>query len=37
MVNEHWGFPGGAAVKNLPAIAGDAGDISCMGWENPLE
>ena len=22
-----WGFPGGSAVKNLPAIAGDAGSI----------
>ena len=26
---EHVGFPGGAAVKNLPANAGDTGDA---GW-----
>ena len=22
-----WGFPGGAVVKNLPANAGDSGDV----------
>ena len=27
------GFPGGSAVKNLPADAGDGG----LGWEDPLE
>ena len=29
------GFPGGSAVKNLPANAGDVGLI--LGWEGPLE
>ena len=29
------GFPGGSAVKNLPANAGDLGFIP--GWEDPLE
>ena len=40
------GFPGGLVVKNLPANAGDAGDVgSIPGWErfpgegngNPLQ
>ena len=32
------GFPGGSALKNLPANAGDAGDTgSNPGWEDPLE
>ena len=32
------GFPGGSALKNLPANAGDAGDTgSIPGWEDPLE
>ena len=32
------GFPGGAAVKNLSANAGDARDVgSIPGWEDPLE
>ena len=26
-----WGFPGGSAIKNLPANAGDMGSIP--GWE----
>ena len=31
-------FPGGAVVKNLPANAGDAGDMgSIPGQEDPLE
>ena len=25
-----WGFPGGSAVKNLPASAGDAGDVGLI-------
>ena len=29
--NVMWDFPGGAAVKNLPAIAGDMGSIPCPG------
>ena len=34
----HLGFPGGSAVKNLPAKAGDAGEVgSSLGWEDPLE
>ena len=29
----HMGFPGGTVVKNLPASAGDAGDLgSVPGW-----
>ena len=32
------GFPGGSALKNLPANAGDARDTgSIPGWEDPLE
>ena len=40
------GFPGGSVVKNLPANAGDAGDVgSVPGWgrspgggnDNPLQ
>ena len=30
-----WGFPGGLAVKNLSANAGDPGSI--LGREDPLE
>ena len=26
------GFPGGAAVKNLPADAGDARDVGSIVW-----
>ena len=46
MVNEYWGFPGGTAVKNPPAIAGGAGDMGLIpgsarcsggGQGNPLE
>ena len=29
------GFPGGTAVKNLPANAGDV--VWSLGWDNPLE
>ena len=29
-VTEHWGFPGGTVVKNLPANAGDTGDTSSI-------
>ena len=33
-----WGLPGGSAVKNLPANAGDAGDASSIpASEDPLE
>ena len=39
----HHSFPGGSAVKNLPASAGDLGSLSCSGrshssplaWEIP--
>ena len=32
------GFPGGAAVKNLPSNAGAIGDAGSLpGWEDPLE
>ena len=27
----HWGFPGGSAVKNLPACAGDMGSVPRLG------
>ena len=30
-----WGFPGGSAVKNLPANAGDR--VQALGGEDPLE
>ena len=29
-VTEHWGFPGGTVVKNLPANAGDTGNAGSM-------
>ena len=38
-----WGFPGGSAVKNLPASAGDVGSIPGSGRSpgegngNPLQ
>ena len=41
-----WGFPGGSVVKNLPAKAGDAGDLGSIpglgrspgeGNGNPLQ
>ena len=36
--SELLGFPGGSAVKNPPANAGDAGDTSSsLGLEDPLE
>ena len=35
MVNMGKGFPGGSAVKNLPAHAGAGG--SSLGREDPLE
>ena len=31
------GFPGGSAVKNLPANAGDKRSIRSLGQEDPLE
>ena len=32
------GFPGGSVVKNLPAKAGDVGDVvSSLGWEDALK
>ena len=32
------GFPGGTVVKNLPANAGDTGDVGpILGQEDPLE
>ena len=31
MVEYTWGFPGGSAVKNPPANAGDAGSIPGLG------
>ena len=40
---EHFGFPGGSRIKNLPAIAGDAGLIPGLGRSpgvgngNPLQ
>ena len=50
LLNTHvcpiWGFPGGSAVKNLPANAGDAGDLGLIpgsgrspggGHGNPLQ
>ena len=31
-------FPGDSVVKNLPADAGDTGDmVQSLGWEDPLE
>ena len=34
-----WGFPSGSVVKNLPANAGDAGDMGFLAraWKEPLE
>ena len=31
------GLPGGSAIKNLPASAGDSGDVGSSGQEGPLE
>ena len=31
------GLPGGSAIKNLPASAGDPGDVGSSGREGPLE
>ena len=32
------GFPGGSVLKNLPASAGDAGEVgSPLSWEHRLE
>ena len=28
--SEHWGFPGGSVVKNLPAHAGDTRDMGSI-------
>ena len=44
--NHYLGFPGGSVVKNVPANAGDAGDMSSVpgsrrspgeGNDNPLQ
>ena len=33
----NWGFPGGTVVKNMPANAGDTGDMGLnLGQEDPL-
>ena len=45
-LTDFWGFPGGSMVKNLPANAGDAGDMGSIpglerhpgrGKGNPLQ
>ena len=39
-IKDSGGFPGGSVVKNLPANAGDARDMSLIpgsGQEDPLE
>ena len=38
MSNHNRGFPGGSAIKNPPANAGDVGSIiQSLGREDPLE
>ena len=33
-----WGFPGGSAVKNLPAMQEtQETQVQSLGWEDPLE
>ena len=32
---EHWDFPAGSVVKNLPSNAGDAGSIPGQGTKIP--
>ena len=33
-----WGFPGGSAVKNLPAMPKvQETQVQSLGWEDPLE
>ena len=33
-----WGFPGGSAVKNLPAVQKmQETQVQSSGWEDPLE
>ena len=34
-IHIHWGFPGDAVVKNLPANARDT--VQSLGWEDLLE
>ena len=37
-IRDYLGFPGGAAVKNSPANAGDTRDLVWyLGWEDSLE
>ena len=34
----YWGFPGGSAVKNLPAMqVRQEIPVQSLGWEDPLE
>ena len=35
-MEEHWGFPGGAVVENLPANAGDTGSSPGLGRSHML-
>ena len=35
MLDTHWGFPGGSAVKNLPAM--QETQVSSLRREDPLE
>ena len=37
MSKKKWCFPGCTVVKNSSANAGDTGDASSLGWEDPLE
>ena len=32
----HWGFPGGAVVKNPPANAGETRDVSSISGQEDL-
>ena len=37
-ITQFQGFPGGSVVKNLPAKAGDTGDVCLIpGWGRPPE
>ena len=35
MIQSQMGFPGGSAVKNLPAL--QETQVRSLGWEDPLE
>ena len=38
MLDTHWGFPGGSAVKNLPAMQETQEmQVQSLGWEDSLE